>query len=206
MNQTFSLVTRHFSRNVTVSSFGNAQLNRNIYSAATSSSLLTTNFGVATPSSSVSHEGINFRDDAVIVSARMPTRSMSSLVGGNNHNNQKEAEMDFSTVATPNEVVEEQHPPGWDLIHTPPKGKGIRGALVGTVVSDKMTKTVNVAVDRYKIVPKYRKRLRFTRKFMAHDEEELCNIGDLVMIVPDRQRSKHKHFRVHEIIRAKGIL
>ena len=44
--------------------------------------------------------------------------------------------------------------PGWNLVHNPPRHNP-RGALVGKVVSDKMQKTVNVAVDRYKIVPKY---------------------------------------------------
>jgi len=43
-----------------------------------------------------------------------------------------------------------------------------------------MQKTVNVAVDRYKMNTKYHKRIRYTRKFMAHDEEEVCNMGDLV--------------------------
>eukprot|EP00571_Detonula_confervacea_P017094 CAMPEP_0172310610 /NCGR_PEP_ID=MMETSP1058-20130122/12037_1 /TAXON_ID=83371 /ORGANISM="Detonula confervacea, Strain CCMP 353" /LENGTH=147 /DNA_ID=CAMNT_0013023481 /DNA_START=95 /DNA_END=535 /DNA_ORIENTATION=- len=47
--------------------------------------------------------------------------------------------------------------PGWNLVHNPPR-KNPRGALVGEVVSDKMNKTVNVAVDRYKLIPKYRKR------------------------------------------------
>ena len=98
--------------------------------------------------------------------------------------------------------------PGWELIHSPPKDKETipRGALVGTVVSTKMTKTVNVAVDRYKIHPKYRKRMRYTRKFMAHDESEVANTGDLVMIAPCQRISKHKHFMLREIIRAKGQL
>jgi small subunit ribosomal protein S17 len=95
--------------------------------------------------------------------------------------------------------------PGWDLIHSPPR-KFPRGALVGTVVSDKMQKTVNVAVDRYRIVPKIRKRVRYTRKFMAHDEKEVANTGDLVMITPCHRLSKHKHFMVREIIRPKGQL
>ena len=95
--------------------------------------------------------------------------------------------------------------PGWDLVHNPPRHNP-RGALVGKVVSDKMQKTVNVAVDRYKIVPKYRKRLKYTKKFMAHDEHEVCNVGDLVMIVPCQKISRHKHFMVREIIRAKGQL
>ena len=95
--------------------------------------------------------------------------------------------------------------PGWDLIHTPPR-KLPRGALVGRVVSDKMQKTVSIAVDRYRMIPKLRIRRRYTRKFMAHDEEELCRMGDLVMIVPCQRLSKRKHFMVREIIRAKGVL
>jgi len=95
--------------------------------------------------------------------------------------------------------------PGWDLIHSPPR-KLPRGALVGKVVSDKMQKTVSVAVDRYRMIPKLRIRRKYTRKFMAHDEEELCQMGDLVMIVPCQRLSKHKHFMVGEIIRAKGVL
>jgi hypothetical protein len=53
--------------------------------------------------------------------------------------------------------------PGWNLVHNPPRRNTPRGALVGKVVLDKMQKTVNVAVDRYRIVPKYRKRLRYTK-------------------------------------------
>lgn len=74
------------------------------------------------------------------------------------------------------------------------------------MVSDKMTKTVNVAVERYQIVPKYRKRVKYTRKFMAHDEEQVANLGDLVMIVPCHRISRHKHFMLREIIRPKGQL
>jgi small subunit ribosomal protein S17 len=95
--------------------------------------------------------------------------------------------------------------PGWDLIHSPPR-KFPRGALLGTVVSDKMDKTVNVAVVRYRIVPKIRKRIRYTRKFMAHDELEVANMGDTVMITPCHRISKNKHFMLREIIRPKGQL
>jgi small subunit ribosomal protein S17 len=104
------------------------------------------------------------------------------------------------------ELAEMSTIPGWNLVHNPPRRNTPRGALVGKVVSDKMQKTVNVAVDRYRIVPKYRKRLRYTKKFMAHDEHEVCNAGDLVMIVPCQKISRHKHFMVREIIRAKGQL
>lgn len=95
--------------------------------------------------------------------------------------------------------------PGWKLIHSPPR-KFPRGALVGTVVSDKMDKTVNVAVVRHRIVPKIRKRIRYTRKFMAHDEKEVANMGDTVMITPCHRISKNKHFMLREIIRPKGQL
>ena len=107
---------------------------------------------------------------------------------------------------TNSELADMRSIPGWDLVHNPPRRHTPRGALVGTVVSDKMQKTVNVAVDRYRIVPKYRKRMRFTRKFMAHDEFEVCNMGDLVMIVPCQKISRHKHFMVREILRPKGQL
>lgn len=90
------------------------------------------------------------------------------------------------------------------LIHSMPRNNSTpRNALVGKVVSDKMAKTVNVAVDRYKIVPKYRKRKKYTKKFFAHDESEVCHEGDLVMIVPCHRISRHKHFIVHEIIKRK---
>ncbi len=92
------------------------------------------------------------------------------------------------------------------LIHSMPRNNTTpRNALVGKVVSDKMQKTVNVAVDRYKIIPKYRKRKKYTKKFFAHDEHEVCHEGDLVMIVPCHRISRHKHFIVHEIIRRKGV-
>ena len=101
----------------------------------------------------------------------------------------------------------DEKPEGFELIaHSPPRGKLPRGALVGCVVSTKMQKTVNVAVDRFKIATKYRKRLKYTRKFMAHDEIEECNEGDIVMITPCRKMSKNKHFEVAQIMRKKGTL
>ena len=112
--------------------------------------------------------------------------------------------LDFSSM-TNEELADPTTIPGWDLVHCPPRSMP-RGALVGTVVSDKMDKTVNVAVDRFRIVEKYRKRLKYTRKFMAHDEAELSKIGDTVMIVPCQRISKNKHFMVREIINAKGQL
>lgn len=111
---------------------------------------------------------------------------------------------DFSNM-TNEELADTSTIPGWDLIHTPPR-KFPRGSLVGEVVSTRMQKTVNVAVDRYRIVPKIRKRVRYTRKFFAHDEEEVANVGDLVMITPCHRMSKKKHFMLREIIRPKEQL
>lgn len=110
---------------------------------------------------------------------------------------------------TNEELMDNTSIPGWDyLIHSPPIDKSAipKGALVGTVVSTKMQKTVNVAVDRFKVHKKYRKRIRYTRKFMAHDEEQVAREGDTVLIVPCQRISKHKHFMMREIVRAKGQL
>lgn len=115
------------------------------------------------------------------------------------------AELEDFSKMTNEELSDTSTIPGWDLIHSPPR-KFPRGALVGTVVSTRMQKTVNVAVDRYRIVPKIRKRQRYTRKFFAHDEEEVANMGDLVMITPCHRMSKHKHFMLREIVRPKGQL
>ena len=111
---------------------------------------------------------------------------------------------DFSKMSN-EELADTSTIPGWDLIHSPPRTFP-RGALIGTVTSTRMQKTVNVAVDRYRIVPKIRKRVRYTRKFFAHDENEVANTGDLVMITPCHRISKHKHFMLREIIRPKGQL
>jgi len=94
------------------------------------------------------------------------------------------------------------------LIHSPPtRDLNLpKGTLVGTVVSTKMEKTVNVAINRYRIHPKYSKRMKYTRKFMAHDEQEVASLGDTVMIVPCQRISKMKHFMLREIVTAKGQL
>lgn len=92
-----------------------------------------------------------------------------------------------------------------ELVHSLPRDRTSVpcNSLIGMVVSEKMSKTVNVEVDRYKIVPKYRKKLRYTKKFLAHDEKEVCKYGDIVIISPCQKISKRKHFRVHEIVKAK---
>ena len=79
--------------------------------------------------------------------------------------------------------------------------RGMRKTQVGTVVSDKMDKTVVVAVERMVTHPLYKRTLRRTKKFKAHDEENSCRAGDLVRIVETRPLSKEKRWRVVEIIR-----
>lgn len=75
-----------------------------------------------------------------------------------------------------------------------------RVAKVGRVVSDKMDKTVVVAVDYLKPHPLYRKILRRTHKFHAHDEENTCRVGDVVRIEETRPLSRTKRWRVVEIV------
>jgi small subunit ribosomal protein S17 len=74
--------------------------------------------------------------------------------------------------------------------------RGLRRTLVGTVVSDKMDKTVVVRVERMYQDPTYKKYVRRYSKFMAHDEENGCVVGDKVRIVEHRPVSKSKRWKV----------
>jgi small subunit ribosomal protein S17 len=71
---------------------------------------------------------------------------------------------------------------------------------IGRVVSDKMNKTVVVAVDSVRRHPLYHKRITRTSKFMAHDENNECKPGDIVRIEETRPISRHKHWIVREIV------
>lgn len=71
--------------------------------------------------------------------------------------------------------------------------------LRGTIVSNKMTKTVVVRVDRLKKHPKYQKYYRLSKKFKAHDEKGEYRIGDVVIIQETRPLSKEKRWRVVEL-------
>lgn len=75
-----------------------------------------------------------------------------------------------------------------------------RREWVGRVLSNKMNKTVVVAVERSMMHPIYRKVLRRITKFKAHDEQNVCQIGDQVRMVETRPISKEKHWRVVEVI------
>jgi small subunit ribosomal protein S17 len=78
--------------------------------------------------------------------------------------------------------------------------KGIRKFKIGVVVSNKMDKTAVVAVERRVKHPVYKKYIRRTTKFKAHDTNNECQIGDLVRIKETRPLSKTKRWRISEII------
>ena len=71
---------------------------------------------------------------------------------------------------------------------------------IGRVISNRMDKTVVVAVNTLKRFPKYKKTITRATKYKAHDEKNECQIGDVVRIVETRPLSRHKHWRVAEII------
>jgi small subunit ribosomal protein S17 len=79
--------------------------------------------------------------------------------------------------------------------------RGRRQTKVGTVVSSKMDKTVVVAVTYMVMHSLYRRYIKKTSKFYAHDEDNRCGIGDQVEIVSTRPLSKLKRWRVREILR-----
>ncbi|MDP3297788.1 MAG: 30S ribosomal protein S17 [Thermodesulfovibrionia bacterium] len=70
----------------------------------------------------------------------------------------------------------------------------------GKVISDKMDKTVVVAVERLTRHPLYKKTIKKIAKFKAHDEENKCKAGDKVSIIESRPLSKDKRWRVLEIV------
>jgi small subunit ribosomal protein S17 len=80
-----------------------------------------------------------------------------------------------------------------------------RKVRTGVVISNKMDKTVVVEVSRTVIHPVYKKFVRRRKRFMAHDEDNRCNIGDQVMIVETRPLSRQKNWRVRKIIREAAL-
>lgn len=78
--------------------------------------------------------------------------------------------------------------------------RNLRKTRVGVVVSNKMDKTIVVAVKDSVQHPLYKKILKRTVKFKAHDEKNECNVGDRVKIMETRPLSKEKHWRLVEIL------
>lgn len=83
---------------------------------------------------------------------------------------------------------------------TLPVERALRKVRVGVVVSNKMDKTVTVAVERKIKHPMYGKFLKRTTKFHAHDEANTCGIGDTVKIMETRPLSKTKRWRLVEVV------
>ena len=78
--------------------------------------------------------------------------------------------------------------------------RALRKTRTGMVVSDKMDKTVVVAIQDNVKHPLYKKIIKRTVKFKAHDEQNACGVGDKVMIMETRPLSKDKRWRVIEIL------
>ncbi|MDN4527191.1 30S ribosomal protein S17 [Fictibacillus fluitans] len=75
-----------------------------------------------------------------------------------------------------------------------------RKVYLGRVVSDKMDKTITVLVETYKTHPLYNKRVKYSKKFKAHDESNTAKVNDLVRIMETRPLSKDKRFRLVEVV------
>lgn len=76
--------------------------------------------------------------------------------------------------------------------------------MTGTVVSNKMDKTVVITVERTKNHPIYKKQYKVTTRFQAHDAENKCQVGDVVEVVETRPLSAHKRFMVSQVLKPAG--
>ena len=80
------------------------------------------------------------------------------------------------------------------------EGKSVKKVRVGTVVSNKMDKTVVARVEMLKKHPMYKKYIKQSRKYKVHDERNECNIGDTIRFIETRPISKEKCWKLVEII------
>lgn len=85
-------------------------------------------------------------------------------------------------------------------ISTAEQPRRFRKEKVGVVVSNKMNKSITISVEKKVKDSMYHKFIKSSRKFMAHDEENTCNVGDRVRIVETRPLSKNKCWRLVEVI------
>lgn len=81
-----------------------------------------------------------------------------------------------------------------------------RKVIVGTVVSDKMDKTITVLVETKVKHPKYGKRVKYSKKYKAHDENQVAKTGDTVRIMSTRPLSATKRFRLVEVVKEAVVL
>ena len=78
--------------------------------------------------------------------------------------------------------------------------------LIGVVVSDKADKTITVKVETYKKDPLYNKRVKYSKKYTAHDENNTAKVGDKVRLVATRPLSKTKRYELVEVIEKAIVL
>ena len=84
--------------------------------------------------------------------------------------------------------------------------ENIKRELIGVVVSDKADKTITVKVETYKKDPIYKKRIKYSKKYAAHDEQNLAHVGDKVRLIATRPLSKTKRYELAEVIEKAIIL
>ena len=84
--------------------------------------------------------------------------------------------------------------------------RNLRRTLIGTVASNKMDKTIVVLTETYKNHPLYKKRVKYSKKYKAHDEENKAKVGDTVKIVACRPLSKTKRYVLDSIIEEAIVL
>lgn len=78
--------------------------------------------------------------------------------------------------------------------------RNTRKSYIGRVVSDKMDKTITVLIETDKVHPIYKKRVKTSKKFKAHDENSQAQMGDLVKIMETRPLSATKKYRLVEVV------
>ncbi len=78
--------------------------------------------------------------------------------------------------------------------------------IIGVVVSDKADKTITVKVETYKTDPLYKKRIKYSKKYSAHDEKNEAKVGDKVLLEMTRPLSKTKRYRLVKVIEKAVIL
>ncbi|AYF92347.1 30S ribosomal protein S17 [Apilactobacillus bombintestini] len=84
--------------------------------------------------------------------------------------------------------------------------RNMRKVYRGRVVSDKMDKTIAVVVETYKTHPTYGKRVKYSKKYKAHDENNEAKKGDIVEIMETRKLSATKNFRLVNIVKKAVII
>lgn len=84
--------------------------------------------------------------------------------------------------------------------------ENIKRELIGVVVSDKADKTITIKVETYKKDPIYKKRVKYSKKYAVHDENNEAHVGDKVRVIMTRPLSKTKRYELVEIVEKAVIL